>query len=217
MKPTAVAIRTVPQRVEMFGALLARLMRSAERVADPPLVFVSCDATVAPNENGCIALERAAAEGGAEWLVFLEDDADPIDDFFGSVERWLADWSVEDVHVYPLGSVLSVSDVAAIRWPIEQFYCSVALAIRASMAHSLIDYLRVNTHVRTGFDIMTGHWHRTVSPSPHLIAAQPCMVDHIGDDSTLIETRPHRNVVGRFKRFVGRDYSYEGKGALARG
>lgn len=205
----AIAIRTVPARRELFLALIERLSAA---LPHPSVVALSIseDADAAPNENGCLAIEGALA-AECDWVLFLEDDAGPVDDFIGSTERWLADHAQDDVHLYALGSPLGVLDVEAVRWPIEQFYCSVALAIRASQAASLVAYLRANAHVRTGFDIMSGHWHRTVSDSPYLIAAQPCLVDHLGDESTLIDTRPGRNVVGRFKRFLGTDYSYAGR------
>jgi hypothetical protein len=201
------AIRTVPQRADLFLSLLARISPS---LLSPSVLglHVSPNGSVAPNENGCRALDAAALDR-ADWVLFLEDDADPIDDFLGSVERWLTDFATDDVHIYPLGSPLTVSNVPAVQWPISQFYCSVALAIRGSLVGSLVAYLRANSHVRTGFDIMAGHWHRTVSPSNYLIAAQPCLVDHVGDESTLIDTRPGRNVVGRFERFIGRDFSYK--------
>ena len=204
----SVAIRTISKRREMLHELLARL--TSAPVAQGVLrIKVAPFDDVAPNENACRAIE-GAAQFGADWIIFLEDDAGPVDDFFGSVTRWLDDHSVDDVHLYPLGGVYGVSNVPCVRWPIEQFFCSVALALRGAMATSLVEYLRANAHVRTGFDIMSGHWHRTVSNSPFLIAAQPCLVDHLGDESTLIDTRPGRNVVGHFSRFLGRDYSYEG-------
>lgn len=202
----ALAVRTVPQRRELFLDLLEQL---AVAFCHPEVVAlsISADANVAPNENACLALEGAAI-ADCDWILFLEDDAGLVKDFVGSVGRWLSDHERPDVHLYALGSPLCVSDVPAVAWPIEQFYCSVALAVRASQAASLVAYLRANAHVRTGFDIMSGHWHRTVSDSPCLLAAQPCLADHLGDVSTLIETRPERNVVGRFKRFLGADYSY---------
>lgn len=205
MTTFSIAIRTVARRRAMFLELLQRLAAAPYDGLVP--FYASSEEDVSPNENACIALE-GAAKFGADWVLFLEDDAGPVDDFFGSVERWLADHADPTVHIYPLGTVLGTSNVPAIRWPIEQFYCSVALAIRAAQVPSLIAYLRANAHVRTGFDLMAGHWHRTVSESPFLIAVQPCLVDHLGDESTLIDTRPDRNVVGHFPRFLGRDYSY---------
>lgn len=208
MTTFSIAIRTVPARAWLFGQLIEQLTPT---LTSPEVLGLSISANpdVAPNENGCRALEGAIAYG-ADWVLFLEDDAGPILDFIGSTSRWLNDWAEHDVHLYPLGTPLGTGGTKALHWPIEQFYCSVAMAIRGSMVRSLIDYLRANSHVRTGFDLMSGHWHRTVSKSHCLVAAQPCLVEHLGDDSTLIDTRPQRNVVGRFRGFISKDWSYRG-------
>jgi len=206
----SVAIRTVPQRKELFGALMARL--AVEPIPVP--VHVSSNADVAPNENGCLAIQKALGEP-AHWILFLEDDAGLINDFFGSTERWLKDHARPDVHVYPLGCQYPLSndpEVTAWEYPLRSFYCSVALLIRATLAPSLLAYMRCNDHVRQGFDLMTGHWHRTVSDSPHLITPVPCFVEHLGDVSTLIDGRPDKDEVGRFQCFRGFDFSYRRNG-----
>lgn len=206
----SIAIRTIPARAELFCQLACQV---ADIMADPGVLglHVSARADVTPNENACLALAGAAGDE-ADWVLFLEDDAGPIDDLIGSVDRWLADHEDPAVHVYPLGYQYD-ADASETAWeyPISAFYCSVALVIRTSMVPSLIAYLRANSHVRQGFDLMTGHWHRTASDSPDLLAPVPCFVEHLGDESTLIDGRPGHNVVGRFRGFSGYDYSYAGQ------
>jgi len=200
----SICIRTVPARSELFQSLLVRLVTCAPGVP----IFVSADAGVSPNENGCLALDLAPLD--TDWTLFLEDDAGPIDDFIGSTARWLADHAVHNIHLYPLGHPIGNANTAsaATRWDISCYFCSVALAIRTSLVPSLTSYLRANAHVRTGFDLMAGHWHRTVSDSAHLLTPSVCLVDHLGDVSTLIDTRPARNVVGHFTAFRGTSYTY---------
>jgi hypothetical protein len=205
----SICIRTVPSRETIFRSLLAEL---SVTLSLPQVlgIHVSACPDVAPNENGCRALASAASDD-ADWVLFLEDDAWPITDLIGSAERWLLDFAEDDIHIYALGSPLGVDDVPAVRWPLDQFYCSVAMAIRGSMVRSLVGYLRENGHVRTGFDLMSANWHRVVSESDCLLAAAPSMVDHLGVESTLIDTRPHRNVVPKFTNFRGEGYTYPGR------
>ncbi len=195
------AIRTVPQRRQMFEDLLTRLQdTTCDGLIVACGISASGHADVSPNENACQAIE-GALQFNADWIMFLEDDAGPIVDLIGSTSRWLADHARDDIHLYPLGCQYSLpADAAYWEYPISCFYCSVAMVIRASMAPSLVAYLRANSHVRQGLDLMMGHWHRTVSPSDVLLTPAPyCFVDHLGDESTLIDGRPDRNVVGRFR------------------
>ena len=115
MSTFAFAVRTVPARRELFLPLAARL---GAMTVDPRVVGLAIseasEPETAPNENGCLALEAAVASG-PDWVLFLEDDAGPIDDLVGSVDRWLDDHAEPDGHLYPLGSPLGVDNVPALR------------------------------------------------------------------------------------------------------
>ena len=200
----SIAIRTVPERAQLFGSLMARLEQE-ETVA----VSASLREDVTPNENGCLALEMAECQD-TDWVIFLEDDAGLIDDFMGSVERWIEDHATDDIHVYPLGAQYKFPEGAtAWVYPLDHYYCSVAFVIRRSMIPSLVEYFRARPAVNQGFDLMIAEWHRTVSPSNHLLTPVPCFVEHLGDESTLIDGRSERNVVGRFFEFRGYDFTYQ--------
>ena len=213
----SIAIRTVPERAELFGSLMARLSRETVpvHVSAVPGPWIPGGTNVSPNENACLALEKAEQDH-ARWTIFLEDDAGLIDDFMGSVERWMGDFARPDVHVYPLGCQYSENwpkgtPAQAWEYPIKDFYCSVALVIRTTLIPSILSHFRASVAPQ-GFDLMLGEWHRTVSDSPCLITPIPCFVEHLGDDSTLINGRSNRNVVGRFRGFRGYDYSYRRNG-----
>jgi len=204
----SIAIRTVPARRALFSDLLFYRLRSAPYHDGFRGLHVSGDARIAPNENACRALE-AAANDDAAWVLFLEDDAGPIDDFFGSTMRWLGDHGDRNVHLYPLAhQYAQLHDRDFWDYPIANYYCSVAFAIKSVWVPSAVQYLRDNSHVRQGLDLMLGHWHRTVSTSAHFIAPTTCFVEHLGDESTLIDGRPARNVVGRLRNFRGCDFIY---------
>jgi len=208
----SIAVRTVPQRKELFDKLHKDLLR-IEQHPSIKGIHISSSLAVTPNENGCLALEAALTDK-TDWVIFLEDDAGLITDFIGSVERWINDHMIPDIHIYPLGCQYAESwpSLEATMWvyPIKKFYCSVALVIRASKVLSLIQHLRDNAHVKQGFDLMSGHWHKTISISEDLVTPIPCFVDHLGDDSTLIDGREGRDIVGHFRGFRGYDYSYRG-------
>lgn len=206
----SIAIRTVPKRFPLFSELF---YRAACMIMDDSVLGmnISANPEVAPNENGCRALEGAAAFG-ADWVIFLEDDAGLIHSFLPNVKWWIGNHAQDDVHIYPLGCQYDHWEPGATAWkyPIPMFYCSVAMIIRGTQVPSLVAYFRQNSHVAQGFDLMSGHWHESISKSPCLLTPIPCLVEHLGDDSTLIEGRPERNVVGRFRGFKGYDFSYVG-------
>lgn len=56
-------------------------------------------------QNGARAI-RIAAGAGADWVLKLEDDLDFIDDFIGSVARWLGDYGDSDVAMFSLAMAL---------------------------------------------------------------------------------------------------------------
>lgn len=205
------AIRTVPQRQGLFGPLYQRVSDLASSREAVTGVSVSCNPDVTPNENACAALQLAPLDK-SDWVIFLEDDAGLIDHFLENVAWWLNRYERPDVHVYPLGCQYAhqFQDGAQMwNYPIDCFYCSVAMVVRASQVPSLISYVR-SKEWRQGFDVLTGHWHRTVSTSNYFITPVPCLVEHLGDVSTLAEFRSSKNEVGRFAGFKGYDFSYVG-------
>ena len=207
----SIAVRTVPKRNQLFTSL----MEDIHRLWTPSIVglHVSCDDKISPNENACKALERTIVDN-SDWTIFLEDDAGLIEDFFGSTERWLEKHILPNIHLYPLGCQYKESwpnGADFWKYPIAAYYCSVAGVFRTSKVLSLTNCIRTTYgHVQQGFDILSGHWHRTVSDSDYLLTPIPCFVEHLGDESTLIEGRPDRNVVGRFRGFPGKEYVYSG-------
>jgi len=208
----SIAVRTVPQRKELFDQLYQDLLKIQQYPSVVGLHINSND-KISPNHNGIQALELALTDK-SDWIIFLEDDAGLITDFIGSVERWINDHMIPDIHIYPLGCQYSQCwpSLEATMWvyPIKNFYCSVALLFRAKMVPSLIDYYHKYIYGTQGFDLMVGNWHKTVSISDDLITPIPCFVDHLGDDSLLAGTRSNHDIVGHFTGFRGYDYSYRG-------
>ena len=204
----SLAVRTVPKREALMASLLVRL-RGMLQSPDVLGLHISANADVAPNENGCRALEAALADR-ADWIVFFEDDAGPIDDLVGSLQRWLAAYAAAWVHIYPLGCQYPLPEGDAWQYPIDAFYCSVAMVMRPSLVPEMISYFRCRPYLVQSFDILLGRWHKAASECPHMLTPVPCFVDHLGDDSTLAETRPGHDAVGHFQGFKGYDFSYGG-------
>jgi hypothetical protein len=205
------AVRTVPARRELFARLMTMLLH---QLTFPSVrgIHVSADPTVPPNRNGTRAIEAALADE-SDWIIFLEDDAGLIYDLVGSVERWMDDHHDPNVHIYPLGAQYAeVFNWKPPMWtyPLKDYYCSVAFVVRATMVPSLVAFFNRDVATRQGFDLEIARWHATVSSSDHLLTPVPCFVEHLGDDSTLINGRSMRNVVGRFHGFKGYDFSYRG-------
>lgn len=205
----SICVRTIPQRLTLFVDLFERLMMIASHPSIDA-VHVSNDVLITPNENGCRALEKTLNDK-SDWVIFLEDDAELIHDFVDSTDRWLVDHQEPAVHIYPLGCQYSETwpkGTSVWRYELKDYYCSVALVIRKSFVPSFIEYVRKNSEITQGFDLMLSNWHKTISASSYLLTPIPCFIDHIGDDSTLANTRGNHDVVGRFRGFRGLDYSY---------
>jgi hypothetical protein len=205
------AIRTVPARRTHFMRLMREVLA---QTAHPSVrgVHVSADPFASPNANGTRALEAAVADE-TDWIIFLEDDAGLIHDFVGSVERWLLDHHDPNVHIYPLGAQYAEAHdwkSPVWRYRLKDYYCSVAFAVRATLVPALVWHFKSVVACRQGFDLELVKWHQSVSPSPHLLTPVPCFVEHLGDDSTLIDGRSMKNVVGRFRGFGGYDFTYKG-------
>lgn len=163
---------------------------------------------ISSNENGCRAIELALQDN-PEWVLFLEDDIDVIDDFIGSIERWLADHEQPTIHIYPLGCNYSqcfTPEMTAWRYRTGAYYGSQALLLRASRARAFVAYVRTYWLPNNGnraFDLALARWHESIEPEqPFLLTPVPCFVDHLGSESTFGYN------VGRFAGFGGHAYSY---------
>lgn len=202
----SVAIRTVPARHAHLVRLLQEL---APHIPALLGVHISGRADLTPNENGCRALDAAHGDR-ADWTIFLEDDAALLDDFTTTVAHWLHDHARDDIHFYPLGAQYAeCSNWLPPVWPyrLRDYYCSVALVIRTRAIPSAVAYIEASL-ARQGFDRLLAEWHATVSESDHVLTPVPCFVDHVGDESTLVNGRADRNIVGRFRGWMGRTLQY---------
>lgn len=162
-----------------------------------------------PNQNGIGALQRAVRDH-ADWVLFLEDDIDVIDDFMGSVERWLTRFAKPTVRVYPLGcfypeSIKENRERGVWELPLPKYYGSQAVLLRTDDAASYAEYLGRLAHEESHFDLLLADWHIRQEPlQPHLLTPAPCFIDHLGEQS-LMGTWDR---TGRMTEFAGREWSY---------
>lgn len=162
---------------------------------------------------------RLGAKSGAPWVLFLEDDIDVVADFFDSVGAWLDDHAREDRHLYAFGAnYAQVGDLAARGihawdYPIEDFYGTQAIAVRAEDAPSLADYLEEHcfdlTPEGTRYDHLMRGWAKERWPEiDHFLASCPSFVQHTGRSSVI----DPREVVHVFPSWPGREWSYLRRG-----
>lgn len=217
MTTFSIGVRTIARRVDYCRGTLERLVESGT-LQHPALIglHLSHGEGITPNANGCRALRLAAADA-PDWILFLEDDVDPINDLIGSVERWLERFARPTVRAYPLacfyaGSVALYREAGAWEsYPIEQFYGSQGFAIRPADALEFAGWLESKADEPRGdvsFDIWLGKWHREREPNqPHLITPAPCFLDHTGEFSAIGPPGSWERV-GRVAGFAGRDWSF---------
>ena len=205
----SITIRTCTREVDYYKQTMQRLRETG--TLDHPSVIgfhVSHGHSTTPNENGANALRRGASDN-PDWVLFLEDDIDIIDDFIPSLEAWLEKFATPKCLVYPLGSFYPSITHAMHKegvWymPSDSYYGSQALVMRPVDALEYADYI-VTTPWVAGFDRQLADWlekklgQKTVFPTPC-----PCFVDHLGEVSAV----KHGNQTGRMLDFGGRNFRF---------
>lgn len=204
----SIGIRSITREPDYLQGLLARLFDVG--VFDDARVLglhVNYGEGLTPNENGCRALERAALDA-PDWVLFFEDDMDVIDDFLGSIERWMTKYERPDIHLYPLGCNYSqcfLPDSDCWLYGVSKYYQSGCFLLRADKVAHLCDFMRTRPPVSRErcFDLNIARWHQEIEPqTEYLHTPVPCFVNHVGEVSSM------GCAVGTFAGFAGRDYSY---------
>lgn len=170
-----------------------------------------------PNENG-IRQYRVDVFNPGAWIVMLEDDLEVCADFYGSVERWLADHDDPAIHVYRLfalpGTPLRRVGRAAALAPLREMRGSQAIALRLWDALTFAAW--ATDHPKNwrpkdapfqdrpdrGFDKLIGYWALQQWPDqPNGLVSLPMLVNHIGRESVL-----HSHGLRNDAQFAGTRY-----------
>ena len=160
-----------------------------------------------PTENAACAL-RLASGAGAPWVLFLEDDIDVCDRFLESTSDWLADFAY-GYRIFPLGanyaSLQARRDAGHHTWtyPLDLFYGTLAVAMKAETAASLAAYLDAH-FTDSKYDLLMADWARKQGVEDFLTPV-PSFVQHIGVESLI---RPGSAPI-IYPCFAGRTWSYE--------
>lgn len=216
----SIGIRTVTRVQNYLRGTLSRLVETGA-LEHPDVIglHVSHGEGITPNENGCRALLNAA-EDCPDWVLFLEDDVDMLDDIVGSMQRWLAEFATDDVLAYPMCCFYAASMNARRRegfWdmPLEKYYGSQAILMRPhdaiNFAHWLNLFVREHlTDPKSGvsFDLKLTQWHHLVRPHVgYLRTPAPCFFDHTGEFSAIGPPGSWERV-GRVEGFPGRRWRF---------
>lgn len=171
-----------------------------------------------PNGNAAAAF-RVGAEVGAEWVLFLEDDADPCRDLVGSVARWLDDHADGAYRVYTFASTFPnvATETKAGRTSFRLhapscFYGTVCLAMRAADAGLFASWLDAHPLYKgqpRSYDLLMPQWLGEHHPAcMFILASCPSFVQHLGDESAAA---PGSRRVFRFQSWQGREWAYRAK------
>lgn len=144
---------------------------------------------------------RQALQDDTDWILFLEDDIDLIEDFLGSTDRWLADYATPDIHFYPLGCGVRRAYLRARDegnrmwdWPLHEFFGATALALRPEFVRAFCETYATRPDWfidPTGLDENLKQFHRRYSTSPVLRTPIPCFIDHCGVETSQTTAEPH--------------------------
>ncbi len=171
-----------------------------------------------PNDNATHALQ-AAVRDGADYVIFLEDDIEIVDDFIGSIARWMADVYDPRVHVYPLGCAARRAarrclneGILTWRYPVKEFFGACGLVFPTTSAKAFCDVCVQHPEWMmewNGLDVNIKRWHQRIEPAQHyLLTPFPCLIDHRGETSSLSTDPAH--FTGRYEGFIGTEWTYRG-------
>lgn len=159
---------------------------------------------------------RQGVDQGLKWVLFLEDDIDVCQDFLNSVGDWLGDHERDDRRIYSFSvphQAMNACRGTAWDYPIEQFCCTQAFAIRSEDALSLSEWLTTypdftgpDRKTSTGaYDLSMRAWAQHYWPEiKYFLASNPSFVQHVGEASELT---PGRATI-TMPTWPGRDWSY---------
>jgi hypothetical protein len=209
----SLSIPTVAPRAPHCEYLIARLVETGA-FSHPLVKGVHITRDLPPNLNAHHAM-RAAARDDADWVLHLEDDIDIIDDFLGSVDRWLTDFAEPRVLFYPLGCAvrraMRESRAAGARawpFPLKEFFGATAVAIRTDDVRRFCDSYGADWMMRwNGLDVNLRRWHERAEPRQSFVLTPvPPFIDHMGAVSTQSTDPSH--FTGRYPAYEGRHIAY---------
>lgn len=169
-----------------------------------------------PNPNTIHVLEQALLDE-ADWILFLEDDIEIVDDFLSSTDRWLTDFSHPNIHFYPLGcgvrSALHRARAQELRswdWPVRNFYGATAVALRPAFAAAFCDAHRQQSDWLMpiyGLDENLKRAHQRLYPEQAFIRTPvPCLIDHRG--AVTSQTMANAHWTGQYQGWEGVSVRY---------
>lgn len=170
-----------------------------------------------PNRNAEHAL-LAAVEDDTDYVIFLEDDIEIVNDFIGSVDRFIADVrrTEQGAHFYSLGCgakrALRQARAAGDHWwryPLKDYYGTCGLVFPtanarefATLQHRQLDWMVSWNQM----DVNLVRWQERTSPTRSWVPTPTtCLINHLGAQSSLSTDATHWT--GQFDGF--RDIMYE--------
>lgn len=169
-----------------------------------------------PNINTVHVWQQALLDN-ADWILFLEDDIDIIDDFLGSTDRWLADHARAHIQFYPLGCGVrgamrraKEQRARSFNWPIRAFYGATALALRPAFVRDFCEtYAQHPDWMMNPYGLdenLKRYIQRMYPDQPHICTPVPCFIDHRGAQTS--QTMANSHWTGSYTGWEGRAITY---------
>mgnify|MGYP003642232917 CR=1 FL=1 len=216
----SIAISTVdrPYRQEFFERLAV-----TGTLAHPLVKGFHVSYDRGPNESAHHAM-KAAAGDQSDFIIFLEDDIDILNDFVSSIDSWMQDVLDPHIHVYPLGCGAQralrrarTTGHTSWRWPLKDYFGTCGLVMRREDA---LDFIYVYETLPELYpaekqwmvrwncmDVNLREWHRRIEPEQtYLVTPTTCFIQHQGVVSSLSTEPSHWT--GTFQNWQGRDFIY---------
>lgn len=169
-----------------------------------------------PNACATEAHRKVEESGGADWVMFLEDDVDVCADFLESVVAWLDDHAVDEVPFYPMAACYpQVSRAVAeglsawYQYPPGAYYGTQCYVVPAAINGDLVEWLDDHRLPRCappgcderGHDLRFHDWASDLGVE-RFITPAPSLVQHIGEDTAM------GCKFYQFRSWPGRGWSY---------
>ena len=169
-------------------------------------------------QGNCATALLMGANSGAKWVLQIEDDIDVVDDFLGSVGRWLDRHGAEDRPLYAFSSDHSAIDRARERgeefweYAVSNFWGFQCFAVSAATARDLGQWYLDNPGYkhddgRVDFyshDIGVQRW---AAERGHTMfrGSVPVFVQHLGEERAVPYPSPKRIY---FPSWPGREWTF---------
>lgn len=198
----SVSLLTCDRQESYFDQTLDNLKRAGLTKAPEVVKFNILSYPGISSKAASVLAFEEAAKTPADFVMFLEDDIDVIDNFFHATAAWLADVAHTGHRFFPLCAAYEEVLKSKLFWeyPLEKFYGTQAFVIPSADVPGVVEKLnRTPDRYPNSFDLALAE----VLDMKSCLTPAPSFVQHIGEHSAIHPGRFHT-----YQSWPGPNWSY---------